>query len=175
MRRIDKPHLCAMLFLILFYGVDHGWGKLEIKVVEMHHIRFKIFQHTEHLSFRFPRINDFKRVQKLFELSRVKIHTCGIAFRMVSHNPPLMLHSEIFYLMFLSLQFLTQLKNIGFRTTVWIKKLIYHQNLHLQISLLSGNISVHDLLARPVLQLFLGCLAQTVINHTIHIAGAALV
>src|SRR5699024_2898503 len=37
------------------------------------------------------------------------------------------------------------------------------------------DISIHNFLAGLMLQLFLGCLTQTVDDHTIHITGAALI
>ena len=37
------------------------------------------------------------------------------------------------------------------------------------------DISIHDFLASLMLQLFLGCLTQTVVDHAVHIAGTALI
>ena len=61
----------------------------------------------------------------------MEIHICGIDFRPVSHDPSLMLHPEILYLVPHFFQLLSQTEDIGFRASVGMQKFVNYQYLHL--------------------------------------------
>lgn len=96
----------------------------------MHHIRPEILQHTPHLPFRLPGIDDPEGIKQLCHSAGMEIHIRRITLQTVSHDPPCMFHAEILYLMPFFLQLFPQLKDIRLRSAIRIKELIYHQYLH---------------------------------------------
>ena len=113
-------------YLMRLNLVDNRGRKLIVKIIEMHDIRLKIPQYGSNLLPRLTGIYDFKRIYKLLQLSRVKVHIGGITLCMIADNTVLMLHAKIFYLMPLPRKLFAQLKNIRSRTAVWVQELIYH-------------------------------------------------
>ena len=130
MRRIQDTHRPSALFPVFFNLHQDGGSELKVEVIQMNRIGLKIVQNPADLPARFRGIENPEGIRQLRQLSGMKIHAGGIAFRMVPHDAAFMLHAEVLHLMSHFLKLFSRFKKIGFRSAVGIQKFIDHQNFH---------------------------------------------
>ena len=114
----------------LFGGVNDRRRQLEVDVVEMHHIRVKLFQHGGHFAPRLQRVEDFEGIEEPGGGIPPEIHMKGIQARPVAHGVAPVVHAEILHLMAPPGQALPDLQHVGLRAAPGVEKFVYHQNFH---------------------------------------------
>ena len=98
MRRVYEPDMLSMPFFICAHSINNRGRQLEINIIQMHHIRMKVFQHAPHLSLRFSGINNAEGIEHFTKSAGMKIHIGCVASQAVAYYPPCMLHAKILHL-----------------------------------------------------------------------------